>query len=320
MIVPADGAPVALEMQPSFSVVIPVYQGAATVGAAVTSALEQTAPPREVIVVDDGSTDDLAGTLQPFAGRICVLRKENGGAASARNVGAAAAEGDFVAFLDSDDIWEATYLEAIGELARVRPDLDLLSTDVYYEVEGTVTTRFYEHVDFVVDDQRLAILDGCFVGWPAVRRRRLLELGGFDESLLVAEDWDAWMRMIFSGSKGGLVPEPLLRYRRHAGSLTAKRAFSLAARARVLEQAEKALPLRPDEAALARSARAWLLARSRVAEMQEALAAERPRRTALRIAAKRFVPWRTRLAGLGAAVSPGLGRRLLGDTPDWSRR
>ena len=84
---------------PSFSVIIAAYQAAHTIGEAVESALEQTSPPHEVIVCDDGSTDDLAGTLTPYGGRIVLLRKENGGAASARNVALRAASGEFVAQL-----------------------------------------------------------------------------------------------------------------------------------------------------------------------------------------------------------------------------
>src|SRR5881397_737144 len=149
---------------PSFSVIIAAYQAAHTIGEAVESALEQTSPPHEVIVCDDGSTDDLAGTLTPYGGRIVLLRKENGGAASARNVALRAASGEFVAQLDSDDAFLPTRLEALGELAGARPDLDILATDANFEVDGHVVGRFYGSQPFPIEHQRTAIFDRCFVG------------------------------------------------------------------------------------------------------------------------------------------------------------
>src|SRR5919106_6197910 len=88
---------------PTFSVLVPAYQAAETIGEALDSALGQTAPPLEVIVCDDGSTDDLDGALASYTERIVLLRKQKGGAASARNAAARAASGDFVALLDADD-------------------------------------------------------------------------------------------------------------------------------------------------------------------------------------------------------------------------
>src|SRR5919197_5607580 len=121
VIAPPARSAVERRRPPSFSVIIPAYQAASTVGDAVSSALAQTYPAHEVIVVDDGSTDDLAGALSTFAGRIRLIRKENGGAASARNAGVAAAEGEFVAFLDADDVYGPRRLEVLGELVAAPP-------------------------------------------------------------------------------------------------------------------------------------------------------------------------------------------------------
>src|SRR2546427_5927765 len=133
--------PIAPGPLPTFSVIIAAYQAADTIGDAVQSALAQTAPAHEVIVCDDGSTDDLTGALASYRDRIMLLRKENGGAPSARNVALRAASGEFVAQLDSDDAFFPTRLDALGELARQRRDLDILATDAYCEVAGHVVGR-----------------------------------------------------------------------------------------------------------------------------------------------------------------------------------
>ena len=141
---------------PSLSIVIPVYEGAPTIGDAVASALTQTQSALEVIVCDDGSTDDLAGALAPYRQSIRLLRKENGGVASALNCALGAARGDYIAILNADDVYAPTRVEAIGELAAARPDLDIVTTDAYIEAEGDVVGLFSTTTPFVVDDQRFA--------------------------------------------------------------------------------------------------------------------------------------------------------------------
>ena len=102
-------------------------------------------------------------------------------------------------------------LEAQAELASARPDLDILTSDAYLEVGGRDRRTCYgDDWSFDVKDQRAAILERNFIfGLAAVRRRRLLAVGGFDETLPTATDWDCWIRLILSGSAAGLVAEPL---------------------------------------------------------------------------------------------------------------
>ena len=128
---------------PSFSVLIPAYQAERFVVAAVESALAQTRPPLEVIVCDDGSTDGTREALEPYRDRIVYLRKENGGEGSAKNAAARAASGDFVVLLDADDTYLPERLEALGQLAAARPDLDLVTTDAFIEVDGEAARRVY---------------------------------------------------------------------------------------------------------------------------------------------------------------------------------
>src|SRR4051812_32621020 len=93
------------------SAVIPCFNTARYVGAAITSALEQTYQPIEIVVVDDGSTDDFDGAIAQFAGRIQLVRQSNTGLAHARNAGIEASDSEFIAFLDADDRWHPDKIE-----------------------------------------------------------------------------------------------------------------------------------------------------------------------------------------------------------------
>ncbi|HEY8501900.1 MAG TPA: glycosyltransferase family A protein, partial [Solirubrobacterales bacterium] len=133
----------------TFAIVITAYEAAETIGAAVESALAQTRPAEEVIVVDDGSNDDLLGALQPYRDRIELVQRENGGGAAARNTGAKAARSDFMAVLDADDAYHPRRLEAIAGLARERPELDLVTTDAKLVAEGKDAGTFATYTPFV---------------------------------------------------------------------------------------------------------------------------------------------------------------------------
>lgn len=104
------------------SVIIPVYNGAATVAEAIDSALAQTRADLELIVVDDGSTDATPAILARFGGRIRVIRQPNGGISAARNSGVAAASGEYLAFLDCDDIWEPAMAERASAALDAHPE------------------------------------------------------------------------------------------------------------------------------------------------------------------------------------------------------
>jgi glycosyltransferase involved in cell wall biosynthesis len=298
---------------PTFSVIITAYQVAGFISEAVESALGQTVRPHEVIVCDDGSTDELETVLAPYRDEIVYMRKERGGTSSAINAATTAASGEFVAVLDADDAYLPERLEALGALASARPDLDILVTDAYVEVEGRVLGRFNDRVEFAVDDQRTAILDRCFCAWPAYRRSRLLAAGGYDESLVIAHDWECPIRLILGGSRAGLVDEPLYRYRMRPESLTADRLASLRWRVRMLEKPQLRQGLSPTEfRCLAQS----LAAQRRSLLLTEAEAAVRAgaadaRRRSLRVAVGRDIGLRTRLAGVASAIAPGLARRVL---------
>jgi glycosyltransferase involved in cell wall biosynthesis len=297
---------------PTISIVIPAYQAAATIAGAVRSALDQSLPAYEVIVVDDGSTDDLAGALRPFGDRIEVLHKKNGGAASARNAGAKAASGEFMAVLDADDGFHPGRVEALSRLATERPDLDLLTTDSRFVIGGRSVGSFLEENPFATDDQRRAILVSCFVGgWPTARISRLREVGGFDEELRVGHDWDCWLRMILSGSGAGLVDLPYYDYVLAPGGLTSGRVESLWDRVRMLEKATANPALRAEEHPLL--ARELRRRRSDAVreETREQLDSGLSRRRLLRLAATSGAAPRARAGAALAFAMPPLARRLV---------
>src|SRR5258706_6591961 len=107
------------------SVIIPTFNSAALVTAAVDSVLAQTTPPTEILVVDDGSTDDTRQRLAPYAGRLRYLHQQSKGVAAARNLGLKQATGEFVAFLDADDIWHPRKLERQLTAMTANPDIGL---------------------------------------------------------------------------------------------------------------------------------------------------------------------------------------------------
>ena len=308
---------------PSFSIAIAAYQVADVIGEAVASALAQTVPPLEVVVCDDGSTDDLEAALAPYRDRIVLVRKANGGEASAKNAAARAASGDFVAILDADDVYLPERLAALGELAAARPDLDILTTDAFLELEGEVLRRVYgPDWPFEVADQRRGILERNFVfGHAAVRRETLLAAGGFDESIRFTTDWECWIRLILSGSRAGAVLEPLSRYRVREQSLSADRPRMTAGRIQSLRKGLEHPSLGPEERAVARSTIAAYERELSLHRLREALRQDESgaRRIALGVSLGRKTPLPTRFKGLAAVVAPRVVGRVLRsrEEPAW---
>jgi len=298
---------------PSFAVVIPAYEAAATIGEAIESLRAQTAPPAEIIVCDDGSNDDLAGALEPHLEAITLIGGEHRGVAAARNELLRVATADFVVPLDADDVYAATRLQRLGELALERPELDVLSTDAVLLSPGRASGRFNEKTPFATARQAEAILDRCFVICPAMRRRRLLEIGGYDERLRTAEDWDVCIRLILSGSTAGLVDEPLLEYRLGGESLTADRVATLRERAYMLEKAAALPGISTELRTLAARKASRQRGRALEEAAREAVAAEAPdaRRRLVEVAGSGAVPPRARLGALLGSLSPRRLRRLV---------
>lgn len=298
---------------PTFSVIVPAYQAAGTIGATLASVVAQSHAPLETIVVDDGSTDGLQDVVAPFLDVVTFIQQPNRGAGAARNTAVAAATGEYVVLLDADDDWEPRRLEALAATLAARPDLDVVTTDAWFEVGGRRTGRFYEHNRFPTTDQHRVILERSYVmPHPAIRRRRIIEVGGFDSAVEPAEDWDMSIRLALSGSLFAVIDEPLATYRLRDGSLTSARARAIRARVHVLHKVERT-SRDPAIAAHARRCRAEQERRAVLAEATEALlgAAPHRRQCSLAVARRNDLGAGTRLKALAGAAFPGLTGKLL---------
>ncbi|HEX3042932.1 MAG TPA: glycosyltransferase family A protein [Solirubrobacterales bacterium] len=313
---------------PTISVVIPAYEAAGTIAEAVGSALSQDPPPHQVIVADDGSGDALEQALAPFRpDQVSLLRLPHAGVSASRNAACREANGEFVLFLDADDLLLPGKLAALGRLGGERPGLDILATDLWFELDGRRSGRFGEANAFPsAEEQRRTILERCFVAQAAVRRSRLLALGGFDESLRTGEDWDCLLRLVLDGSVAGFDDAPLAVYRIHDGSLTSSRAETFRDRVRILEKALANPNLRQDERPVAERMLAIQDARAALGDAQAAVAEDGPdvRQRGLALARASGGSLRDRACGLGlfagpAFLRPWLGRRL-GGRSQLSRR
>jgi glycosyltransferase involved in cell wall biosynthesis len=188
-------------------VIVPVYNGAAHVGAAVDSILAQeTAEEIEIIVVDDGSTDDIVAALSRFGARIQLLRRDNGGVSAARNAGLAVARGDVIGFLDADDLWTEATLASLTPLLQSDPEADV----------ARGRTRIIR-LD-APDGPAQEMLQPVLVGSALYRRRVFDRVGLFDETLRLGEDVDFNARLLEAGCREVRSDAVVLVYRRHAGA------------------------------------------------------------------------------------------------------
>jgi glycosyltransferase involved in cell wall biosynthesis len=203
--------------KPLISIIIPSYNSARFVLHAVQSALEQTYSPVEVIVVDDGSTDDTRERLVTREDRIRYVYQSNGGPSKARNRGINEAQGDLIAFLDADDQWLPDKLQKQWKSLQANPDTCLVHTDLYrlYEPSGAIVHKYRDRKRFSgYCYNEFFWGNALLTSSVLVTRRCLEEIGKFDEEIGYAEDLDLWIR-IARYFPLSYVVEPLVLYREH---------------------------------------------------------------------------------------------------------
>lgn len=201
------------------SVIIPTYNRKHIIEGAIKSALNQTFKDYEIIVVDDGSTDGTKEFLESLHLPITIISKENGGVSSARNVGIHNAKGKYIAFLDSDDAWLPDKLKAQVEYLESRPNIPLVYTDEYIEVNREILsqTRF-QRADVGSEIKDNFLLSGFVQKTPIhtsavmVQKSVLDEVGYFNETLKIHEDSELWNR-ISKKYKFGYIDIPLAIFR-----------------------------------------------------------------------------------------------------------
>ncbi len=224
---------------PLFSVILPTFNRAALITEALTSVFAQDCHDFEIFVVDDGSTDDTSDRMRPLLDRVTVLRQQNRGPGAARNLGASVAQGEYLAFLDSDDLWFpwalATYEQIINECGR--PSL-IAGSMVYFHDRGEIAAlkrepdRSVRFPDFLSASAHGVYCGSCKM---VVRRDVFLAAGGFFEENINAEDHDFTLRIGTSPGFVNVTSPQLIGYRQHPVALTNNLAKTVAGAYRLIE-------------------------------------------------------------------------------------
>lgn len=209
--------------RPTVCVVIPAYNAETTILRALNSVVAQTLPPNQILVVDDASSDATRSLVGAFGAVDLISMQTNVGASGARNRGVRVASADLVAFLDADDEWLPTKLEKQVELILANQNSTFCScASNLISSDGQDLGDIYRGQAVTIGSEAWkALLKDNYVTTPSVLvwRRHLLALGGFDETLKIAEDQDMWIRL---AERGGLsyVPETLVRVHERKSSLS----------------------------------------------------------------------------------------------------
>jgi glycosyltransferase involved in cell wall biosynthesis len=209
-------------MDPLVSIVIPTYNRAGLICQTIDNIFQQTYSRFELIIVDDGSTDDTLARLRSYGKKIRVIEQKNSGPAVARNRGAAAAEGEIIAFQDSDDLWKPTKIaRQVALLERFGRTIPCCLCNVLMRVvNGKQFTSFDHSVVRMRENEGIwlnvpEVLAATFILFnqaAAIRRDAFERVGGFDANLKYLEDYDLPLRLALEGP-WAFIQEPLVLYR-----------------------------------------------------------------------------------------------------------
>lgn len=199
-----------------FSVIIPLYNKEKSISRAVTSVLKQNYKNIELIIVNDGSSDNSLEVVDKIKDdRIIIINKTNGGVSSARNTGIAAANSDWICFLDADDYWKANHLEIIFELINkyqqgsIYSTLTLINEKSNKEIQNSLPDNFEGYLD----DYFSYAFNGTIFNSSSVcvKKEALIEVGCFDINLKHGEDLDVWFKVMIR-RKGVVKKVPTVVY------------------------------------------------------------------------------------------------------------
>ncbi|MEW6620095.1 MAG: glycosyltransferase, partial [bacterium] len=200
----------------TISIIIPTYNAENFLPQAINSVVEQTYQDIEIIVVDDGSTDNTKRIIEPFMDKIYYIYKDNGGSASARNVGIKSAKGEYIAFLDADDIWLPQKLELQINLFRQCQEIDWIHTNLMLIDESGNIIGVRRVSDTLSGNifKTLFMENWVLTSSVMVKKDCFKMIGMFDEALSRTEDYDFWLRLAHH-YKCGYLEQPLVKYRIH---------------------------------------------------------------------------------------------------------
>ena len=209
-------------MMPRVSVIIPVFNRADLISETIESILAQTYRDFEIVVVNDGSTDNTIGVLSKYeADNVRVISQKNQGQGIARNTGIQASKGELIAFLDSDDLWLPEKLACQSSLFDSQPNLAWCYSDAMcFSNKTNLDLYSFSYRNKPYEGQIAEyLLLRCFIPTlTVVIHRRVFEEVGLFDKLPKAEDWDLWLR-IAAKHPVRRVPEVLARYRIHEGNI-----------------------------------------------------------------------------------------------------
>ncbi len=204
------------------SVIIPTFNHGRFIGNAIQSVLAQTCPITEVLVVDDGSTDDTLTVVMGFGEQVGYIKQANAGVCAARNAGIRNTRGELIAFLDADDTWRPEKIAKQVSIFEADPEIGLVHCGMR-EVDGKSGIVIRELLDGAEGrvSENLLLWEAPAIVGPGgtiiVKRAAIEIVGGFDETINVGEDWDFCYR-VARKYRVGFVPEVLVNYRSHSSN------------------------------------------------------------------------------------------------------
>jgi glycosyltransferase involved in cell wall biosynthesis len=232
-------------MDPLVSIIIPTYNCAPYIHEAIESVLAQTYKNNEIIVVDDGSTDNTQEIIRPFLKKILYIKQENSGPSAARNVGIKKSKGDYIAFLDADDHYLPPRIELMVNMLQEDKDLGFASADVNFFEDQTVILKCLMKKEKKVATgwiyDKLIIDNYVSTLTVTIKRHCFNKSGYFDPSFNHGEDYDLWLRLA-KNFKYEFLEEPLAEHRIREGSLSTDYELFLKERIQILQKHFKLFP------------------------------------------------------------------------------
>lgn len=213
------------ENSPKVSIIIPVYDSSDTISEALESVLTQKFTDFEIILIDDGSSDqaELEKTIEPFLDKIIYIKQENKGAGAARNIGIENARGEYLAFLDSDDIWLPGYLQAQIRWIEEKK-MDLIYADAVWfggsAIDGKTFMQTCPSEGKVNTESLLEQTCTVLTSATVVRRSAVLNVGMFENRRVRAHDFVLWLKLAEKGFRLGYQKKTLLKHRISIDSLS----------------------------------------------------------------------------------------------------
>jgi glycosyltransferase involved in cell wall biosynthesis len=305
-------------MTPFVSIIVPAHNAGVHIADTLASAVHQTYRHFEIIVVDDGSTDDTAAIAESYGDRgVLLVSQANAGPTAARNRALSVARGDCVALLDSDDLWEPAYLETMVEFLGAHPETPIAFPDVRFFGESKFAGRRFHEVyppNPPITFAKLVSGASHICLDATIRREVFARVGLFDENIWSAGDFDFWLRALHEGCRIEPVPKVLGHYRRQTTSMSLDAITSCSSALQALDKWRNREGLAQEECqAVEASYTEWqyrldvALARDSIGKEEFSAAAEFLRRAHAHTPKLRY-----RAARVGLAVAPRLVRRALG--------